>query len=282
MCGIVGILNRDTQKPVDRKLIEKMTDMMSYRGPDERGIHISGNIGLGHRRLSIIDLAGGQQPMVDSERARVISYNGEIYNYRALRDSALSCKGVKFHTTSDTEVLLQLADLENLKWLELLNGMFSFAIWEEKTKKLLLARDRLGVKPLYYVDLGSSFVFASEIKPLLMFPGVQREVNEAKIGEYLAFRSIAGEDTFFKGIKQVPPGHVMHLGPNTYRPRIERFWREGADFVASDYANPDKPHEEQFMDIFSDSVNSRLVADVPVGTFNSGGVDSSLVTAVVR
>ena len=212
MCGIVGILNRDMQRPVDREILEKMTDMMSYRGPDERGIYISGHIGLGHRRLSIIDLASGQQPMVDTERARVISYNGEIYNYRSIRDSTLIPKGVKLHTSSDTEVLLQLADLDRLNWLESLNGMFAFALWDEKTKRLLLARDRLGVKPLYYADLGSSLIFASEIKPLLVFPGVQRKVNESKIPEYLAFRSIAGEETFFQGIRQLPPGHVDDSG----------------------------------------------------------------------
>jgi asparagine synthase (glutamine-hydrolysing) len=282
MCGIVGILNRDMQRPIDREILEKMTDMMSYRGPDERGIYIRGHIGLGHRRLSIIDLASGQQPMVDPERARVISYNGEIYNYRAIRDSALIRKGAKLHTSSDTEILLQLANLDCLKWLESLNGMFAFAVWEEKAKRLLLARDRLGVKPLYYVDLGSSLIFASEIKPLLIFPGVQRQVNESKITEYLAFRSIAGEETFFQGVKQLPPGHVMILEPNAYRPKIKRFWREGIDGTASTYAGTDRAHEEQFMDIFSDAVKSRLVSDVPVGTFNSGGVDSSLVTAVVR
>lgn len=282
MCGIVGILNRNVEKPIDRVVLDKMTDMMSYRGPDERGIYVNGNIGLGHRRLSIIDLASGQQPMVDTERARVICYNGEIYNYRSIRDSALTRNSVKLHTSSDTEVLLQLADLDSLKWLESLNGMFAFAVWEEKAKRLLLARDRLGVKPLYYIDLGSTLIFASEIKPLLIFPSVQRQVNESKITEYLAFRSIAGDETFFQGIKQLPPGHVMILEPDAYCSRIERFWWEGMNCTASTYARTDKAYEEQFMDIFSDAVNSRLVSDVPVGTFNSGGVDSSLVTAVVR
>src|SRR2546429_4141036 len=282
MCGIAGILNRDLQKPIDREILEKMTDMMAFRGPDGRGLFIDGNIGLGHRRLSIIDLATGQQPMTDSGNAKVISYNGEIYNFRSLRDSVLTNRGVKTRTSSDTEVLLHLSDLDNLKWLETLNGMFAFAIWEEKTKKLLLARDRLGIKPLYYLDLGASLIFASEIKPLLAFPGVQRNINESKITEYLAFRSIAGEETFFKGIKQVPPGHVMILEPDAYRPRIVRFWREGIDSGASAFANPNKAPEEQFMDIFSDAVRSRLISDVPVGTFNSGGVDSSLVTAVAR
>src|SRR6185369_17372069 len=134
----------------------------------------------------------------------------------------------------------------------------------------------------YYVDLGNSLIFSSEIKPLLIFPGVQRQVNENKITEYLAFRSIAGEETLFQGIRQLPPGHVMILEPNAYRLRIEKFWREGIDCPTSTYASTDKAHEEQFMDIFSDAVKSRLVSDVPLGTFNSGGVDSSLVTAVVR
>ncbi len=282
MCGIVGILNRELHKPIDPEILGKMTDMMAYRGPDARGIFIAGNIGLGHRRLSIIDLATGQQPMTDSGKGKVITYNGEIYNYRSLRDSALVSRGVKLRTSSDTEILLHLSDLDNLKWLESLNGMFAFAIWEDKAKRLLLARDRLGVKPLYYIDLGSSLIFASEIKPLLAFPGVQRQLNESKIAEYLAFRSVAGEETFFKGIMQLPPGHVMILEPNAYSPRIERFWREGVDCCVSTYANPDRLPEEQFMEIFSDAVRSRLISDVPVGTFNSGGVDSSLVTAVAR
>ncbi len=282
MCGIVGILNRDMQRPIDRAILEKMTDMMSHRGPDERGIYIRGNIGLGHRRLSIIDLASGQQPMVDTERGRVISYNGEIYNYRSIQDSVLATKGVKWHTSSDTEVLLQLADLDTFMWLESLNGMFAFAVWEEKAKRLLLARDRLGVKPLYYVDLGISVAFASEIKPLLVFPGVQRKVNEKKIPEYLAFRNIAGEETFFEGIRQLPAGHVMILEPSSYRPRIAKYWGEGIDCTASTYTNTDRSYEDQFMDIFGNAVKSRLVSDVPVGTFNSGGVDSSLVTALVR
>mgnify|MGYP001171439009 CR=1 FL=1 len=282
MCGIVGILNRDIEKPIDRVILEKMTDMMPYRGPDERGIYINKNIGLGHRRLSIIDLAAGQQPMLDTERARAICYNGEIYNYRSIRDSVLVNNGVKLHTASDTEVLLQLADLDNLKWLESLNGMFAFAVWEERSKRLLLARDRLGIKPLYYVDIGSTLIFASEIKPLLIFPGFQRQVNESKIAEHLAFRNIAGDETFFQGIKQLLPGHAMILEPSSYRSRIEKFWREGVNYAVSDYTNTDKEYEEQFMDIFSDAVNSRLVSDVPIGTFNSGGIDSSLVTAVVR
>jgi asparagine synthase (glutamine-hydrolysing) len=282
MCGIVGILNRDIHEPVDQALLKRMTDMMVYRGPSERGTYISGNLGLGHRRLSIIDLASGQQPMIDKERGRVISYNGEIYNYRSIRETILAGKGVQCHTSSDTEVLLQLADLDKFEWLESLNGMFAFAVWEEKAKRLLLARDRLGVKPLYYIDLGVSFIFASEIKPLLIFPGVERRVNDKKVLEYLAFRNIVGEETLFDGIRQLPPGHVIVCEPSSYRLRVERYWREGLGHQLDEHLGRAKATDEQFVDIFSDAVKSRLVSDVPVGTFNSGGVDSSLVTAVVR
>lgn len=282
MCGIVGILNRDSHHRVDQLALDRMTDIMSYRGPDERGTYVDANLGFGHRRLSIIDLASGQQPMVDSVRGRTIVFNGEIYNYRSLRDTALSKGGITLHTSSDTEVLLQLADPGRLDWIEQLNGMFAFAVWDKHSRTLFLARDRLGVKPLYYADTGSSFVFASEIKSLLLFPGVRRQINEEKIGEYLAFRSVAGDETLFKGIKQLPAGHVMVLSPREYQPRIERFWREGIDNSAGNYADANKPLSDQFMDIFKDAVSSRLVSDVPVGTFNSGGVDSSLVTAVVR
>lgn len=281
MCGIVGILNRDVRQPVDRELLERMTDAMSHRGPDGRGVYIKDNIGLGHRRLSIIDLAGGHQPMIEPDSGNVIVFNGEIYNYRSIRNSRVGGVDSRYLTSSDTEVLLHTVSLDDLRPLELLNGMFSFGFWESATRSLLLARDRLGVKPLYYVDLGTSFAFSSEIKPLLLLPGIRRQVNEDKIAEYLAFRNIAGNDTFFSGIHQVPPGHVLILRPGTYAPKCERFWKEGANQSATHYVSAKNP-EEQFLEIFRDSVSSRLISDVPVGTFNSGGVDSSLVTAIAR
>ena len=282
MCGIVGILNRDPRRPVDRALLDRMTDLMAYRGPDERGAHIDGSIGLGHRRLSIIDLAGGQQPMQDARRGRVLTYNGEIYNHRSLRESLGRARSAALRGHSDTGVLLELAELDELGWLERLNGMFAFGLWEAGTHRLLLARDRLGVKPLYYADLGACFVFASEIKPLLVHPGVRRRVNAARVPEYVAFRSIAGDQTLFEGIRQVPPGHAMLLEPPAYRPRLVRYWREGARDPAAWAGAPGQPDAERFAELFRDAVGHRLVSDVPVGTFNSGGVDSSLVTAMVR
>lgn len=281
MCGIVGILNRDRQMSVDIDLLNRMSKMISHRGPDDSGTYIKGHIGLGHRRLSIIDLATGHQPMVDELRGRVIVYNGEIYNYKTLKKE-LTSKGVQFHTNSDTEVLLNLVDTSDTRWLECLNGMFAFAFWEEKTKTLFLARDRLGIKPLYYVDLGDTFLFSSEIKPLLLYPNVIREVNESKIPEYLAFRSIAGTETMFKNIHQVPPGHAMILKHNSYTPEIVQYWSEGLKNDISTYVDSKLPFTEQFNELLVKSVKHRLISDVPLGTYNSGGVDSSLVTAIVK
>lgn len=282
MCGIVGFLMRDPHATPPRERLERMTDCMRNRGPDERGTWIDGPIGFGHRRLSIIDLSTGQQPMHDPRRARVLTYNGEIYNFRALRDALPAQTRAQLRTTSDTEILLQLADFDSLDWLERLNGMFAFALWDPASRRLLLARDRLGVKPLYYVDTGEAFVFASEIKPLLMHPGVTRRVNESRLAEFLAFRSVAGDETLFAGIRQVAPGHAVLLEPDEYRPRFVRFWREGADTPESDYPAPGRDHTERFIEILKDAVRHRLVADVPVGTYNSGGLDSSLVTALAR
>jgi asparagine synthase (glutamine-hydrolysing) len=282
MCGIVGILHRDKEKPIDSRLLDRMTDIMAHRGPNDRGTYVKGNIGLGQRRLSIIDVKSGHQPMLDPEKKRVIVYNGEVYNFQDLAAEMSEGEREKFQTHSDTEVVLKLARLDDLEWLERMNGMFSFAIWDEERRCLMLARDRLGVKPLYYVDLGSSFIFASEIKPLLLYPGVRREVNEGRIPEFIAFRSIVGEETLFKGIKQVPPGHAVILEPDGYEVKIGRFWHEGFNRSASASAVTNGSAQAHFLEIFRSAVKGRLVSEVPVGTYNSGGVDSSLVTAIVR
>lgn len=281
MCGIVGILNRDRQMPIDIGILNRMSKMISHRGPDDSGTYIKGHIGLGHRRLSIIDLEAGHQPMVNELRGRVIVYNGEIYNYKALKNE-LRSKGVSFHTNSDTEVLLNLVDTSDTRWLECLNGMFAFAHWDEKSQTLFLARDRLGIKPLYYVDVGQHFLFASEIKALLVHPKVRREVNQKKLLEYIVYRNIAGCETLFKNIYELPPGNAMILRPDTYTPKIVKFWSEGNENRIDEYTDIQQPFQNQFKDIFVNSVEHRLISDVPLGTYNSGGVDSSLVTAVVR
>jgi len=281
MCGLVGILNKDKNKQVDKCLLEKMTMSISHRGPDDFGIYINGNIGLGHRRLSILDLESGHQPMLDLQRERAIVYNGEIYNYLDLR-SDLKKNGHVFKTNCDTEVLLQLIDFENNQYLENLNGMFAFALWDQKKRSLLLGRDRLGIKPLYYIDLDDVFIFSSEIKALLHYPGISREVNSDKVFEYIAYRGIAGTETIYKNIFQVPPGHIAKLNPFNYELKFEKYWQEGVLKDVHDYTSHKDDYIEQFLEIFYDAVKIRLISDVPVGTFNSGGVDSSLVSAIVR
>lgn len=281
MCGIAGILNLNAGEPVDASLIERMTSSMSHRGPDDDGLYLNGRVALGHRRLSIIDLESGHQPMVCKTRGRAIVFNGEIYNFQELKKE-LQQQGLPFLTRSDTEVLLQLCDFEDLSWLERLNGMFAFAFWDEKHRTLLLARDRLGIKPLYYAVLKDTLVFASEIKALCVHPRFERAVNEPRIPEYLAFRSLAGDETLLKGVYQVPPGCAMVWREGMTSPVVLRFWREGQDRTVADYADATRPSYRQLEELLVSSVRYRMISDVPLGTFNSGGVDSSLVTAIVR
>lgn len=281
MCGIVGILNRDSQKAVDSHQLNRMIEVVSHRGPDDKGVFLSGPVGLGHKRLAVIDLVSGHQPMTDKERGVALVYNGEIYNYRELRQDLIK-KGFVFKTNSDTEVLLYLSEFSSFDWLEKLNGMFAFAIWEESLKTLLLGRDRMGIKPLYYAKVKDAFLFSSEIKALLSYPEVKREVNYERIPEYLAFRSICGNETMFKGIYEFPPGHVMLFSQKDFDYKMIRFWEDNDNKRVSCFVDQNASFEDQFKEILLSAVNYRLISDVPVGTFNSGGVDSSLITAMVR
>ncbi|NOT55531.1 MAG: asparagine synthase (glutamine-hydrolyzing) [Deltaproteobacteria bacterium] len=281
MCGIVGIFNRDPHKAVDQRLLSAMTGSMSHRGPDDEGVFFSGPVGFGHRRLAIIDIASGQQPMTDRSRSRTLIYNGEIYNYRELQQCLIQ-QGVELITSSDTEVILKSSSFSSFEWLEKFNGMFAFALWDEPSKSLLLVRDRLGVKPLYYTASYDSFIFASEITPLLLHPQVRAEVNPEKIPEYLAFRDICGVDTMFKNIFEVPPGCVLLLSLKHFEPQIVRFWREGMGKRVQDFVDPSDSAEDQLNTLLTESVRYRLISEVPVGIYNSGGVDSSLITAITR
>ena len=279
MCGIVGLFYRDATKPVDKTLLSQMTDFVHHRGPDDCGFFIAPGIGFGHRRLSIIDLASGHQPMHDDLRRRTVVYNGEIYNYREVREWLIH-RGVEFKTNCDTEVLLKAAELGSVDWVDRLNGMFAFAIWDADSRTLLLGRDRLGVKPLYYTIVDGEFVFSSEIKPILLHPKVRREVDLEKIPEYLAFRSVSGNGTLFSDIQQVPPGHVLTISRDNFQVRLERFWNEGEGKSIGDYVDPKLPSERQLEELLTRAVRYRLISDVPVGSFNSGGVDSSLNSAI--
>jgi len=275
MCGIAGLVYRDPSRPCADATITAMRDVMTYRGPDDAGNYLSGPVGLGHRRLSIIDLGSGHQPMSDAAGGTWIVFNGEIYNYREAR-AELQKKGYTFRTHSDTEVILQLYAERGERCVDALNGMFAFAIWDTARRTLFLARDRMGVKPLYYAETAEAFLFGSEIKALFASGHLAPRSRDAALGEYLLFRQVAGPETLFEGVRSLPPGCTMTVKDGQVS--ISRYWSPRPS------APPLKiqPAEalEQFSSLFEDSVRMRLVSDVPVGTFCSGGVDSSLVTAV--
>lgn len=263
-------------------VLRAMTGIISHRGPDDEGAWINGPIALGHRRLSILDLSpAGHQPMVDEKRGRAIAFNGEIYNYRDLRPRLLA-SGIALRSTSDTEVLLKMADFATTAWLHSLNGMFAFALWDTASQTLLLVRDRFGVKPLYWSILGTQLIFASEQKALLLYPGFNRNVRLDAIPEFLAFRSLLGSATLFESVYELPPGHLLQVRPDGSSPTIKRWFHDAADAPTGDWVDPRTSLEDQFVSLFSDAVRYRLIADVPVGTYNSGGVDSSLTTSIAR
>ena len=275
MCGIAGLVYKDASHPCEAEIVTAMRDIATYRGPDDAGLYLDGPVGLGHRRLSIIDLGGGHQPMTECSRKLWIIFNGEIYNYRPLRESLIG-KGYKFHSSSDTEVILNLYAEYGDECVHHLNGMFAFAIWDTAKRTLFIARDRMGVKPLYYADTAQAFVFGSEIKSIFASGQVTPRCREEALTEYLIFRQVAGSDSLFRDVKSLPPGCTMTVRDG--RLTIKRYWspRPAAD-------RPSMGFEEAvaaLSDLLHDSVRLRLISDVPVGTFCSGGVDSSLVTAL--
>lgn len=275
MCGIAGLVYHDRTRPCDPDTVVRMRDVMPYRGPDDTGLYVEGPVGLGFRRLSIIDLGGGHQPIGDAGRKRWIIFNGEIYNYQALREELVG-RGHAFATHSDTEVILRLYLDRGQCCVEALNGMFAFAIWDADRQSLFLARDRMGVKPLYYAETADAFVFGSEIKALFASGLVAPECRRDALTEYMLFRQVAGSDTLFRGVKSLPPGCTMTVRDG--RSAISRFWslRPPAQRAAISHGEA----LETFSTLLEDSVRLRLVSDVPVGTFCSGGVDSSLVTSL--
>ncbi|MBY0246081.1 MAG: asparagine synthase (glutamine-hydrolyzing) [Nitrospiraceae bacterium] len=260
---------------IDRAQLIAMRDCMTYRGPDDAGLFIDGPVGLGHRRLSIIDLGGGHQPMSNEDGSLRIVFNGEIYNYRSLREE-LKAKGHQFQSQSDTEVILHLYADRGEACVHALNGMFAFAIWDAHRRVLFLARDRMGVKPLYYAVTPKAFLFASEIKAILTSGMVSARCRDEAVAEYMLFRQVAGPESLFEGVMNLPPGCTLTLYNG--KPRIARYWssRPAADRPRISYDDA----RQTLTDLLHDSVNMRLISDVPVGTFCSGGVDSSLVTAL--
>jgi asparagine synthase (glutamine-hydrolysing) len=276
MCGIAGIYNNDFE-PVESGVLRRMLDTIRHRGPDDEGVFVDGHSGLGMRRLSIIDLAGGHQPIASEDGAVVCVLNGEIYNYRELR-SSLRFRGHRFATASDTEVLVHLYEDLGDECVHELRGMFAFAIWDRRRRRLLVARDRLGIKPLYYCDAADSLLFASEIKALLVHPAVTAVPDLEAIGNFLSLKYVPAPQTMFRGISALPPGHLLTCGPEGIA--VRSYW--DLSFRADhDPTLSDGEHAEALAALLRESVKLHLVSDVPFGAFLSGGVDSSTVVALM-
>ena len=276
MCGIAGLFHLETSKPVDPNRVRQMADAMIHRGPDGGGVWTSAGVGLGHRRLSIIDVAGSPQPMHSADGALTITYNGEVYNYRALR-AELESRGVVFQTHGDTEVIL----LGYREWgaaiLPKLNGMFAFAIHDARDRSLFMARDRLGVKPLHFTALADgSIAFASELKGLVANPAVRREPSPHAIEDFMALGYVPDDSCFVAGVKKLAAGHYLHIRSGHPLPVSVQYWdvdfSQRTSHRAVDLAAEMRDHLRA-------ATTSRMVADVPLGAFLSGGVDSSAVVA---
>ncbi len=275
MCGICGKLNFDPGASVPGELLKSMADAIAHRGPDDEGYHLSGQIGLGFRRLSIIDLSGGHQPLSNEDGTVWIVFNGEIYNYQELREYLIS-KGHIFRTKSDTETIVHLYEEFGEKCVEKLRGMFGFAIWDGKNRKLLLARDRVGIKPLYYAVTGHSLVFGSEMKAILADAEVKRELLPSTIDRFLTFDYVPGEETLLKNVFKLPPGSI--LVHQNGKQQIKQYW----DLRFSQGAISFDDAEAQLLQLLEESVQLHMISDVPVGFLLSGGVDSTAMLSLAR
>jgi len=275
MCGICGVVNVDRHEPVDRGILQVMRDTMEYRGPDASGLYVDGAVGLAHRRLSIIDVAGGHQPMTNEDGSVCIVFNGEVYNYIELRKAYLEGHH-RFATSSDTEVMVHLYEEFGADCVTLFNGMFAFALWDRRTRTLMLARDRVGVKPLYYTVQDGTLVFASEIKALLVHPKVRTRVDASTIDEFITYGYVQSPRTAFEGILRVPEGHVLIWRDGVVR--ITKYWDVAFE---PDERRSEQDHVDRVRELLTDSLKLRLRSDVPLGVLLSGGVDSSAVVAML-
>jgi asparagine synthase (glutamine-hydrolysing) len=278
MCGIVGIFDLEGTREIDRALLSRMNESQHHRGPDEGGTHVEPGLGLGHRRLSIIDLATGQQPLFSADRSLVVTFNGEIYNFQTVR-SELQRLGYAFTTHSDTEVIVYAWAAWGPACVERFNGMFAFAVWDRPQQTLFLARDRLGVKPLHYaVTADGQLVFGSELKALMEHPGLPRTVDPLAVEDYFGYGYVPEPKTVFRDVWKLPPGHRLTLRRGERSCRPEQYWDVG--FRRNDAVTEDAARAE-LVDRLRDATRLRLISEVPLGAFLSGGVDSSAVVAMM-
>jgi asparagine synthase (glutamine-hydrolysing) len=275
MCGIAGRLNYDPSRPIDRDVLRGMTDAVAHRGPDASGHYVAPGVGLGHRRLSIIDLSTGDQPLSNENGTVWTVFNGEIYNFAEVRAELIAC-GHRFRTSSDTEVIVHGYEQWGERSVEKFRGMFAFAVWDANARRLLLARDRLGVKPLYFAVLpGRGIVFGSELKSLLEDPDVPRDWRPDAIDAYLTLLYVPAPATVYRGIDKLPPAHILVAEHGEVR--VSRYW--DLVFTGDGDARRERAYLEELDALLAESVRLRQVSDVPLGAFLSGGIDSSAVAA---
>jgi asparagine synthase (glutamine-hydrolysing) len=276
MCGICGIFFPDRQRKVEAGILACMNQRIAHRGPDDDGFLVEDNVGLAMRRLSIIDVKTGHQPLSNENGDVWIVYNGEIYNHEALR-AGLEAQGHRYRTRSDTETIVHLYEEYGRDCVKHLQGMFAFAIWDRRVRRLFCARDRLGIKPFYYRWDGATFLFGSEIKTILEFPGVAAQFNRGTLSEYLAFGYLSGPSTMYEGIHKLMPGHTLEVDESGSL-KIEQYWDLA---VPPDLEiRPRSYYVQTYRELLEEAVSSHLMSDVPLGMFLSGGLDSSAVAAL--
>jgi asparagine synthase (glutamine-hydrolysing) len=275
MCGIIGYVNTDRQQPINEAVARAMNSAILHRGPDDEGFYFNGHVALGMRRLSIIDLAGGHQPICNEDRSIWVVFNGEIYNFPDLRQQLLQ-RGHKLRTQSDTEVIVHLYEEYGDELVQHLNGMFGFALWDTRKQRLLVARDRMGEKPLYFTQTSEAFVFASELKALLQHPAVERKLNLLALRKYLQYEFVPSPHTMIEGVRKLPPAHRLIFERGHWRQ--ERYWQ-----LSYEQERLKISEEVALLEVrrlLREAVRIRLLAEVPLGVLLSGGIDSSAVAAM--
>ena len=270
MCGICGKIEFDKESRIPPSLVKRMADAIRHRGPDDEGFYVCGQVGLGFRRLSIIDLSGGHQPLSNEDGTVWIVFNGEIYNYQGLRQQLLG-KGHLFKSKSDTEVIVHLYEEYGFDCVQKLRGMFAFAIWDSAKRTLFLARDRVGIKPLYYHRSKSFFSFGSEIKAILADPAVDRAVDPKMIDRFLTYYYVPGRETLLRNISKLEPGHVMTVRDGDIK--TWAYW--DLDFSDANNHQSSESLGHQLVEILDESVQLHMISDVPIGFLLSGGLDST-------
>src|SRR5262245_9298756 len=274
MCGIAGLLSL-SGKPVTPEEVHSMCDAMVHRGPNDAGYYVASDVVFGMRRLSIIDIDGGHQPVHNEDKSLWIVFNGEIYNFKALR-TLLERQGHLFYTHTDTEVIIHLYEQYGEACVDKLRGMFAFAIWDERRKLMLLARDRLGIKPLFYTVTDGRLAFGSELKVLLQLPEINRRLNWSSVNSLFSSMCTPLSESIIEGVHKLPPGHILVASKQGIR--LHKYW--DVEFEP-DYGKNEQYFVERLRDLLEEAVQLRLIADVPLGAFLSGGIDSSAVVATM-